>query len=235
MISGRTGSFKLPALLALLIALPLTAGGVYELRSRWNAKTYDVTQIARLGESRDRSAFLVTHGNDRYVILDVSDYANQKVTRMVRNVATGDYVQMSYTYRSSTTTRSEFMAEARLRQNEQIDQMLYQTNRGQLVTREAQLRSPETRKALNAILTPQFGLDLQRLQSELLAHTNLRVVCNTVVMPITGAQCERSSAPVLRGAKPDCDVDAAFGFPCSASQRSRSTKAPVHVSTATRY
>ncbi|HEY0139491.1 MAG TPA: hypothetical protein VGF48_01275 [Thermoanaerobaculia bacterium] len=227
-------------LVLLILPAVLHAEGVYELRSRWTAKahskqTFDVTEIDRIGDTSGKSAFLVSRGDQRYVILDVSNYGKAKMTRIVRNVATGDYVQVSYTYRSSARTRAEFLAEARLRQNEEIEHILFETNRGRFTTRESQLYTPETRKALNAMVTPQFAVELQRLQNDLLGYVNLQIICRQVITPFTGGACERQSAPIVNGAKPDCDVDASFGFPCTASQRARSTKAAVHISTATRY
>lgn len=228
------------AILLLMLPVSLYASGTYEMRSRWTAKAhdnqkFDVTEIDRLGETAGKSAFLITRGDERYLILDVSNYAKAKVTRMVRNLATGDYVQMTYTYPSTATTRTEFMAEAKQRRDEEIQHIVFETSRGQVVTRESQLNTPETRRALNALLTPQFASELQRLQRGLLGYVNLQLVCRQVVAPFTGGLCERQSAPVVQGAKPNCDADAAFGFPCSASQRARSNKAAVHVSTATRY
>ena len=234
--------------LLTLVTSSLTAAspfrdGIVETRSRWKAKahsrqTFDVVQVDRLSDVAGKSAFLVSQGNDRYLILTVSDYAARKMTKMVRNLGTGDYVEMSYNYRSSASNRAEFIAETKREAALGIEddhELLFQSNRGRYTTRSSQLYTDATRTALAAILSPTFASQLQRLQTDLLAHVDLQLVCRQVITPLTGGACERQSAPIVEGAAPDCSIDAAFGFPCTTGQRARAEHAQVHRSTSTRY
>lgn len=245
MTSGLTGSSKIAAFLFLLLLTPsmYAADGVIETRSRWAAKgqnreAFDVVEIDRLSEAAGKSAFLVTHGQDRYVILDVSDFAARKFTKIIRNTDTGEYLQATLYYQSVTSTRTEFLAEMKREAALGIQDdhaIVFKSHLGEYTTRESQLYTPATQKALADIVTPRFSAALRSLQNELLGYLNLQLVCRQVVAPLTGGQCALQSAPTIHGAKPDCDVDASFGFPCTASQRARSTQAAVHKSTATRY
>lgn len=215
--------------------------GMVEMRSRWTAKgkqASDVVHVQRLADSFSKSAFLVEQGSERYLILSVINYKEHLATNQIRNLNSGEYIRMDYSFMSRAASHAEFIEESKRDAASGVHAdvaIRFRGPLGEFTTPDSQMMNDATRIALSGIVSPGFAAEVRKLQKDLLGHIELRLVCQQLAAPLLGGSCDRQSAPQAVGGKPDCAQDESFGFPCSASQKSRSKSAKVHPSTATRY
>ena len=236
---NRRAPFLIAAAGVLLSAHVFADASVREMRhhsevvSRTGSVYYTVTEVLRLGESEDRTLYLVEDGKgNRYEVSLTMSYWKQENVKEIRDVRRKTFIRLTYRYPSKAKTRSETIAEAkRTTDAKPYDPLvIVETESTAKEALESEWNDVENARVWRADLRSMSDRELlealEGMRGTLFAHLKFQLVCRQLVGRfLYGDSCAKSPIGTMRVAPPDCFYDGRFGFPCSPSQKVRVTTA----------
>jgi hypothetical protein len=227
-------------LLALLFTATLLAEDVprpvadirhhYQLLGPERAILYDVTEVTRSSELTSEHYILVRdEGHGDFVLRQIWTFEDQTSSLRISDVKDRAFIQTSAKLPFTSKTRSEMLDE--IRANPSLSDLpsvvKIETNGGRWdgIERDWDEQAPLRAFRRQLRQTTDFHLleGIERMRGTIFTTDGAAMFYSIVARFVIYDATNDAAAPKVttRDSAPDCDFDAAFGFPCSAKQRER--------------
>jgi hypothetical protein len=207
----------------------------FVIEDKSHSPVYVVTKMNRNSEAEDSDTFLIEDATtrERWIIVRLMDFTHQDVRYEIRPAAGGAKIAAWYALPFGGRTRTATLEAFHKMTPEVYSKFDVETTvdtGGRSVKAKDsewtnELKAREWRTELRRVASPSFIEALERMRGTLYATTELQLFCQMIARRVLYAETCEAPNGVATDMPPDCDFDAAFGYPCSEKQKKKIEKA----------